>query len=82
MPRKLTRITPVINGYAVVITQEQGINGQPGEYTGCFLQTPDSPDDGPTLLLTEAMDTYVQLTSKFPRQVPRHILNPPDDVAP
>ena len=63
MSNKLTRITPIVNGYAVVITQEADVNGKPGTYTGCFLQTPDNPDDGPKLLLAEAMERYRKLTS-------------------
>jgi len=64
MNRKLTHITPVIDGYAVVVAQEPSEGGKPGKYLGCFLQTPENPDHGPYMLLTEAMGAYMHLTSK------------------
>ncbi len=64
MIRKLTRITPVVEGYAVVVAQEQSIDSKPGKYLGCFLQTPENPDDGPFTLLAEAMGAYLKLTDK------------------
>jgi hypothetical protein len=64
MTRKLTRITPLIDGYAVVVVQEEGEDGKPGEYLGCLLETPESPDDGPFVLLAEAMGAYLKFTNK------------------
>jgi hypothetical protein len=64
MIRKLTRITPLIDGYAVVVVQKEGEDGKPGAFLGCLLETPESPDDGPFLLLAEAMGAYLRYTSK------------------
>jgi hypothetical protein len=66
MNRKLTRITPLIDGYAVVVVQEEGADGKPGKFLGCLLETPDSSDDGPYMLLAKAMGAYLSHTSKSP----------------
>ena len=64
MTRKLTRITPLVDGYAVVVVQKEGGDGKPGVFLGCLLETPESPDDGPFMLLAEAMGAYLRYTSK------------------
>jgi hypothetical protein len=63
MTRKITPITPVVNGYAVAIAQEQSVGGMPGAFIGCFLQTPESPEDGELILLHEAMAKYIKHTN-------------------
>ena len=63
MTRKLTRIRPVVNGYAVVVAQEQGGDGKPGKFLGCFVQTPESQDDGP-MMLAEAMGIFIMHSSQ------------------
>jgi hypothetical protein len=62
MERKLTRITPITNGYAVVIAQEPNQGEKAGAFIGCFLQTPECADDGPFLRLDVAMGAYLRLT--------------------
>jgi len=62
MTKQLTRITPVINGFAVVVAQEPNQDGKPGAFIGCFLQTPECANDGPLVSLTEAMNAYIQKT--------------------
>jgi hypothetical protein len=77
MTRKLTRITPEINGYAVVIVQEASIDGKPGAYLGCIVQTPENIDDGAMVSLTDAMKEYLKQTGQQaqPKQA-RHKSNP------
>jgi len=77
MTRKLTRITPEINGYAVVIVQEASIDGKPGAYLGCIVQTPENIDDCAMVSLTEAMKEYLKQTGQQaqPKQV-SHKSNP------
>ena len=69
MNRKLTRITPFVNGYAVVIAQEHGFSDKPGAYLGCFLQTPENLNNGTYMLLAEAMDIYLKCINE-PRDKP------------
>jgi hypothetical protein len=70
MTRKLTRITPVVNGYAVVVVQKQGLGSKPGEFLGCFVQTPESQDDGPMMLLAEAMALFIKHSDKPATEAP------------
>ena len=58
MMRKLTPITEQINGYCVVVVQEETKDGKPGAFLGCLLRTPDSAENGPLLLLGEAIRKF------------------------
>jgi len=63
IPRcKRTPITPRIEGYCVIIAQEENVDGTPGKFLGCHLQTPDSSDDGPALLLGEAIRRFKEMS--------------------
>jgi hypothetical protein len=64
MNRKLTVITPEINGYCVVAVQEETKDGRPGAFLGCLLQTSGSAENGPLLLLGEAIRKYKVLAAK------------------
>jgi hypothetical protein len=63
MTRKLTPITPLVNGYCVIVVQEATKDGNPGAFLGCLLQTPESSGDGPLLLLGEAIKKYKIFTA-------------------
>jgi hypothetical protein len=63
MTRKLTPITPLVNGYCVIVVQEATKGGNPGAFLGCLLQTPESSEDGPLLLLGEAIKKYKIFTA-------------------
>ncbi len=58
LPRRLTPITPCIDGYCVAVVQEANADGTLGKYLGCCLQTPDSTDDAPMMLLTDAFRLF------------------------
>jgi hypothetical protein len=62
MTRKLTPITQQINGYCVVVVQEETKEGKPGAFLGCLLQSSDSDENGPFLSLGEAMGKFKILT--------------------
>jgi len=64
MNRKLTAITPQVNGYSVVIVQEASVDGNPGAFLGCSVCTEDWYGDGPLLMLGEAMREYKRLTER------------------
>ncbi len=58
MTQKLAPITPRINGYRVVVVQEAKADGSPDAFLGCLLQTPDSSDVGPLLLLRGQVEVF------------------------
>jgi hypothetical protein len=62
MARNLTPITPIVSGYCVMVVQEETKDGKPGAFLGCLLQTPDCLENGPLLLLGEAIKRYKMLT--------------------
>jgi len=72
MTNKLTPITPLTNGYQVVIVQEAKEDGTAGAFLGCLLQTPDYPDDGGLMLLGDAIREFKARTTEqaeMPRKV-------------
>jgi hypothetical protein len=64
MTKIFTPITPLTNGYRVVVVQEANEDGTYGAYIGCMLQTPDSPDDGPMMLLGDAFKEFKARTAE------------------
>ena len=64
MTQKLTPITPRIKGYCVVVVQQANADGSPDAFLGCLLQTPDSADAGPLLLLGEAIRKFKALAAE------------------
>jgi len=62
MPQKLTPITERINGYCVVVVQEETNDGKPGAFLGCLLQTPNSDENDKLLLLGDAIKKFKILT--------------------
>ncbi len=65
MTKILTPITPLTNGYRVVIVQEANEDGTYGAYIGCMLQTPDSPDNDRMMLLGDAFKEYKARTPEL-----------------
>jgi hypothetical protein len=63
MTRIFTPITPLTNGYRVVVVQAANPDGTYGAYIGCMLQTPDNPDDGSMMLLGDAFREFNARTS-------------------
>jgi len=61
-PRRLTPITPCIDGYCVAVVQEANADGTLGKYLGCVVQKPDSTDDGPMMLLLDAFRSFREFT--------------------
>jgi hypothetical protein len=59
----LTPLTPMIDGYRVVIVQEANPDGTYGAYIGCLLQAPDSPD-GTMMLLGDAFTEFKERTAE------------------
>jgi len=55
---KLTLIAPFKNGYAVAIAQAINADHSTGAFLGCYLLSPDSPNGGKPMLLTEAFKAY------------------------
>ena len=58
MTKILTSITPLKNGYRVVVVQEANEDGTHGAFLGFMLQTPDNPDDDRIMLLGDAMKEF------------------------
>jgi hypothetical protein len=66
----LTPLTPMTDGYCVVIVQEATPDGTCGAYIGCMLQTPDSLDDGPMMLLGDVFKEFKARTTPQEEQSP------------
>ena len=64
MTKIFTPITPLTNGYRVVIVQEANEDGTHGAFVGCMLQTPDSPDNDRMMLLGEAFREFKARTAE------------------
>ena len=70
MTRIFTPITPLTNGYRVVIVQEANEDGTHGAFVGCMLQTPDSPDNDRMMLLGEAFREFKARTAEHEETLP------------
>jgi hypothetical protein len=63
MTKIFTPITPLTNGYRVVIVQEANDDGTHGAYVGCMLQTPDGADSDSMMLLGDAFREFKARTT-------------------
>jgi hypothetical protein len=59
----LTPLTPMIDGYRVVIVQEANPDGTYGAYIGCTLQSPDNQDNDRMMLLGDAFEEFRERTA-------------------
>ena len=64
MTKIFTPLTPLTNGYQVVIVQEANEEGTHGAFVGCMLQTPDSPVNDRMMPLGNAMKEFKARTAK------------------